>query len=209
MKNQKGRRVEKMGNSDAMSRRGNKSDYYETPWQCVQALIDKVKFSKNTIFLDPCCGKNKVIGNTLRKNGYENIVEKDILYGDDFLQFPEYKGTEEVQKLYHTIIANPPYSIKNDFINKAFKVADTVYMILPANVINYNEFQEKYLDNYLYDGRFLMRPKFFMEEEEKDKPKLGGVSAYAWFVWSSEWVMPAITAPHESWERYIDLRRYF
>lgn len=177
-----------------MSRRGNKSDYYTTPWQCIQALIDKINLPKDNTILDPCCGKNKVIGNILKKNGYENIVEKDILYGNDF--FTEYK-------LYHTIIANPPYSIKNEFINKALKTANIVYMILPANVINYNEFQEKYLDTPTYVGRYLMRPKFFMDEEEKERPRLGGVSAYAWFVWSMN------STTYESWEKYIDLREYW
>lgn len=189
-----------MGNADAMSRRGNKSDYYITPWQCVQALIDKTDIPKDSIILDPCAGTG-VIGKVLKRNGYCNILEEDIIEGNDFLQ-------REEESVFDYIIANPPYSIKNAFIDKAIKIAHNVIMILPANVINYNEFQEKYLDIPNYMGRLLMRPKFFMEEEEREIPKLGGVSSYAWFWWFEQ-VPFTVDLDNISRESYIDLKPYF
>jgi len=189
-----------MGNADGMSRRGNKSDYYVTPWQCVQALIDSYfpfTMDRSISIFDPACG-DKVIGNVFRGNGFNNIVEEDLLLGQDFLERNE-------EEKFDFVITNPPYSIKNKFIEKALKISKATIFILPANVINYNEFQEKYLDIKEYFGRVLMRPKFFMDDKKQNIPKLGGISAYAWFMWSNLEDLYSVY----SIEKYVDLREYF
>src|SRR6056297_57866 len=106
-----------MGNADAMSRRGNKSDYYIAPWQCVQGLREKKAIkSGSPSILDPCAGTG-VIGRILRENMYTGITEEDILYdGQDFLK-------REYLDKFDYVIANPPYSIQNAFIDKAMEIA--------------------------------------------------------------------------------------
>lgn len=186
-----------MGNADGMSRRGNKSDYYLTPPMCIHALLENHAIDKNARILDPCCGAG-IIGSVLRDHGYHNIVEEDILSGNDFLK-------KNYDDCFDLVISNPPYSLKNQFIKKGLLEAKEVIYILPANVINYNEFQENFLDVPWYKGRYLMRPKFFMADNYNNNlPRRGGISSYAWFIWDTNNGLSG-----KSWERYISLEKYF
>lgn len=181
--------------ADGHSRRGNKSDFYITPFPCVRALLDNTTINYGEVILDPCCGTG-VIGRVLAEMKYVNVVEYDISTGSDFLKEVRRPGT---------IIANPPYSLKNEFIEHALSlVRNRVYMILPMSVVSYNEFHSRFLANEHYWGRYLMTPKFFMTDEETENPRRGGISAYAWFMWCRD------PRPEEySFEKYIDLRKYF
>lgn len=185
-----------MGNADAHSRRGNKSDFYITPPPCVQALVDQLPFIKNLSVLDPCAGTG-TIGRVLAKNGFTNYKEIELTRGENFFDYTEH---------HDVIIGNPPYSLKNEFINHAFTLASHILFILPYNVGNYNHFHKNYLDIEQFIGKWLMTPKFFMTEEETNNPKRGGISAYAWYYWQPKCVnKPAVG----SFERYIDLNKYF
>lgn len=188
-----------MGNADAHSRRGGTGDDFKTPKPCVRALLDNMVIPKKATILDPCCG-SRAIGNVLREYGYEHIKEYDLHTGSDCRA----DFHEEIFS-FDYILMNSPYSDKTRFMFKAFTVATTIICIFPQNVTNYNAFQALFLDMPYYRGRYLMRPKFFMTEEDTEDPVRGGVSAYAWFVWK--------TTPRrigvDTWERYIDLGDYF
>lgn len=185
-----------MGNADAQSRRGNKSDFYITPFPCVRALIDNIDLKGKSI-LDPCCGTG-VIGKVLKEYEY-TLTEYDIENGTDF-----FDETRE----FDVIISNPPYSIKDDFIFKALMIAKEIYFILPYNVGNYNQFHGRFMKFNLFIGKYLMTPKFFMTQEETENPKRGGISAYAWYKWvginSKE-----KQSENGSFEKYINLNDYF
>jgi hypothetical protein len=182
-----------MGNADGMSRRGNTSDFYVTPYPCITALLSRANIPKTATILDPCSGTG-VIGKILRSSGYTSVTAYDIVDGFDFYA--------ESSK-YDVIIANPPYSHKNEFIKKAMEVANDVYMILPMTVNSYNRFHKQFLDIPPFKERFVMTPKFFMTEEETWKPKRGGISSYAWYHWKRDY-----NSSH-SIEMYIDLDDFF
>lgn len=186
-----------MGNANAMGRRGNKNDYYVTPAPCIRALIDKTQWNfKGLSILDPCCGSG-VFGRVFKEYGVD-IEEYDLSQGKDFF---------DENREFDIIVCNPPYSIKDKFIDKALTVAKHIFMILPYNVGNYNAFHKKYMNNPYFAGKYLMTPKFFMTTEETENPKRGGISAYAWYYWK---VRKWTEAPwKESFERYIDLNNYF
>ena len=180
--------------ANASSRRSNKSDFYITPFPCIRALLDKIELSPYARILDPCSGTG-VIGKVLREYGFVNYKEYDIVEGRSFY---------EESGMYDVIIANPPYSEKNKFIDKALTVAKDVYMILPMNVVNYNIFHRNYLNWNEYQGRYLMAPKFFMTQDETENPKRGGISSYAWFHWSKK-----NNNNNCSYECYMELEKYF
>lgn len=184
-----------MGNADAHSRRGNKSDYYITPTPCVRALLDNIPMPNSFTYLDPCSGTG-VIGRTLREYGIENITELEKSKGQNFLTH---------EKHYDVIIGNPPYSIKDDFWTKAMEIGKHIFFILPYNVGNYNSFHRNNMDIPQFIGKWLMTPKFFMGKEETENPKKGGVSAYAWYYWRPN----GKTGKEGSFERYINLNDYF
>lgn len=185
-----------MSQADAQSRRDNKSDNYATPAPCIRALLDEISIHKENTILDPCSGGG-IFQRTCKEKGLE-ISGYDILEGRDFLNE---KGH------YNLIIANPPYSQKNQFIKKALEVADRIYMILPMAVVNYNQFHREFLNINNYMGRYLMTPKFFMTDIETENPKRGGISAYSWFYWQGN--SQEGRRNNESFERYINLEKYF
>ncbi len=192
-----------MGIAEASSRpkKDNDKDFYQTPLLCVEALIKKFPFIKkdNTLsILDPCEG-GKSIGRVLDKHGipylgldkypiYDSTSEQDFLF---------YKGKHDL------IIMNPPYRLKNEFIEHALTIANRVFVILPMAVVNYNHFHRNFLDRQEFLGKLLMAPKFFMSATLNEDNSLdrGGISSYAWFFYSSV----ATSKKDYSFEKYIDL----
>ena len=105
------------------------NDYYPTPSCMVEALLESnlfLYFLDNPI-LDPCCGKY-AIGNVLRKHGFNNIKETDLIYGQDFLTMPIPE-----EPLHDAIIMNPPFKLFDQFVEKAKKFAYNVYSIGKLN----------------------------------------------------------------------------
>lgn len=62
------------------------NDFYPTPSCMVKELIESGLFNEflDVDIYDPCCGKY-AIGNVLREYGFKNIIEKDLIYGQNFL----------------------------------------------------------------------------------------------------------------------------
>lgn len=62
------------------------NDFYPTPSCMVKELLDSGLFNEflNCRILDPCCGKY-ALGNVLREYGLTNIIERDLMYGQNFL----------------------------------------------------------------------------------------------------------------------------
>ncbi len=191
-----------MGIAEASSRpkKNNDKDFYQTPLLCVEALIKKfpfIKYEKTFSILDPCEG-GKSIGRILDKYDIPYLgLDKYPVYDDTLEQdFLTYNGKHDV------IIMNPPYKLKNEFIEHALTIADRVFAILPTNVLNYNHFHRNFLDRQEYIGRLLLTPKFFMSTtlNEDDSLDKGGVSSYFWGYWCN-----TTTKRDYSFERYLDL----
>lgn len=91
-----------------------KNDFYPTPPECTQALIDFLK--KNSWLRDGqlvwecACGSNAIV-DILQKNGLFTWGT-DIEKGQDFLKY-------EIQENFDWIITNPPFSLGEEFIRKA------------------------------------------------------------------------------------------
>lgn len=191
-----------MGIADSVSRlkKENNKDFYQTPYLATEALLKSYSFIHEAkTILDPCEGAGAIT----------KILKKyDINYkGID--KYPQLESTQEIDFLrsemrqhIDVIISNPPYSLKNEFIDDALNSAEEVFFILPMQVVNYNYFHRNYLNRKEYRGRLLMTPKFFMTQDVNEDYSLvkGGVSAYAWFHWSKN-----KTIENHSYETYIDL----
>src|SRR5574344_236142 len=115
------------------------NDFYPTPSCMVKELIESDFFpkDKNIKIFDPCCGK-RAIGNVLRSYDYDSIIERDLIYGENFLfdfykhqgsLFPKYKFIDfkkcknyEIETYnddIDVIIMNPPFKEFNGFVEKA------------------------------------------------------------------------------------------
>lgn len=85
-----------------------KSDFYPTPPEATQALLDFLKIPKETVIWEPACGEGHMV-DVIRENGYR-VIASDIIFGTDYLraQKPNNVGF---------IITNPPFSQAKEFIS--------------------------------------------------------------------------------------------
>lgn len=88
----------------------NASDFYPTPPEATQALLDFLKLQKGTRVWEPACGEGHMV-DAMKANGLE-CIGTDINTGTDFLAADIPEGTE-------WIITNPPFSLAEQFIRKS------------------------------------------------------------------------------------------
>ena len=177
------------------------NDFYPTPSCMVKALLESGKFpyKADVNILDPCCGKY-AIGNVLREHGYKNIVERDLMYGQNFLYdsynhariFPDYefinykkRGDYEpdiYQDNVDLIIMNPPFKEFNGFVQKAKDVADRVYCIGKLNFFGAHDRNVKGLWEHLEWVLPFDRQIAFDKPEINGKVECG-MMVTCWFVW--------------------------
>jgi len=86
------------------------TDFYQTPLEVTQALINFLKLDKGTYIWEPACGKG-MMSNVLRNNGYI-VTESDIETGTDFLL--------QNSTNCSWIITNPPFSLAEEFIRRSY-----------------------------------------------------------------------------------------
>ena len=153
-----------------------KDDFYPTPPQATQSLLDRQKFEVN--IWECACG-NGAMSEVLIKNGY-NVYSSDLInrgYGEtgiDFLQ-----STKQVDN----IVTNPPFNLATEFTTHSFKLAKKKVVMLSK--ISYLEgikrreqiFNQRKLEKVLIFSR---RVPFKKESTNK---LAGGLMAFGWFIY--------------------------
>ena len=122
-------------NKDALG-----SDLYTTPSWAVEALLKREGFSGD--ILDAGCGKG-AISDVLLAGGYKDVVGIDLHdwgYGQPGIDFLQY------QESHDNVVSNPPFSILNEFILQALKLAKNKVAIFAR--INALESQNRFRDIY-------------------------------------------------------------
>lgn len=181
----------------------NKNDKYLTPPSVIQQLLDyKKDIPKNASILEPCCSPEKIIINTLEKNGFSNLsynIYDENKPETNFLLFDE-------SNKYDYIITNTPYGrVAIDFIAKMKKVATKqVIALYNFNTLtgtnNYNKIWKD--DTYkLKEIYILVRPCWLKETAREDGKYKTGINGYAWFVWENGYTGEPIL-------RHIDNSRF-
>lgn len=176
-------------------------DFYPTPSCMVKELIESGLFfppGLNMRIFDPCCG-HYAIGNVLREYGYKNIVEKDIMYGDDFLAKNE-DGTYKDLTKYDVIIANPPFKLFDEFSKKAKLQAKYVFFIGKPNFFGAHNRNV----NGLWKGLkwcLIFDRMIAFDKPEVDSKVECGMLVSCWFIWDWEYDRPA-------WIKILDMQKY-
>lgn len=156
------------------------NDFYPTPSCMVKALIESGffnQFLENDIY-DPCCGKY-AIGNVLREYGCKNIIEKDLMYGQDFL-------ADYTDNHYDAIIMNPPFKLFNQFVEKAKRISDKVYCVGKMNFFGAHDRNV----NELWEHLEWVLP--FDRQIAFDKPEVNGkvecgMIVSCWMIWNKHY----------------------
>lgn len=172
------------------------NDFYPTPSCMIEKICEDGYFNypKGVKIYDPCCGKY-VIGNVLRKFGYNNITENDIMYGNDFLK-------EKIEKKYDVIIMNPPFKLFDEFVKKALESATDVWCIGKLNFFGAHNRNVSGLWNKLSWVFPFDRMIAFDKPETEDGKVECGMMVTGWFVWEENpsYDFPAIEV--------LDMQKY-
>lgn len=106
-----------------------KNDFYPTPKEATQALIDFLELEKTVTIWEPAAGKYDIV-HVLEDNGYKDIIATDIITGTDFLN-------NDIQlNPGDWIITNPPFSLSSEFIKTAFNKKCNFAFLLKAQYWN-------------------------------------------------------------------------
>ena len=119
MKDLKGSRI--VGGNTAWKRQA--SDFYPTPPEATQALLDFLKIPVGTVIWEPAVGEGHM-AKVMEKNGLR-VIGTDIQTGTDFLQADFPHGV-------NWIITNPPFSLAEEFIRTASKHGVPFAMLLKS-----------------------------------------------------------------------------
>lgn len=156
-------------------------DFYSTPEETTQAIIDALQLPKSAKIFDPCCGDGKLL-RIFTANGYHRTEGCDIRHTGYGHGGVDYLPTEFIGEKPDVICMNPPFSLATEFIEKALKEAPIVAVLLKADFFNAQ-------DRLALGGStppthqypLTWRPKFL--EQERGKNPLMNCT---WFVWRKD-----------------------
>ncbi|MBQ21691.1 MAG: tRNA (adenine-N(6)-)-methyltransferase [Flavobacteriales bacterium] len=145
-------------------RQGSRDDY-QTPPLALTPLLPHLK--KNWVIWECAAGEGNLV-KTLRKQGYK-VIATDIHSGEDFLSFEP--------KQYDCIITNPPFSLKQEFLERAYCLGKPFAFLLPLTTLESEKRQRFFHQCGLEMILFNKRINFETPTGEGD----GSWFASAWF----------------------------
>ncbi len=95
------------------------ADDFQTPPIAIEPLLPYLK--KDWTIWECACGKGNLVKVLKQKNF--KVIGTDILTGHDFLKWQP--------KKYDCIITNPPYSLKQQFLERAYELGKPFAFLLP------------------------------------------------------------------------------
>ena len=102
------------------------SDIFQTPNIAVDYLLPYIQKNHHVVW-ESACG-NFMIKDYLIEKGY-SVYGTDIIDGIDFFKYePEFS--------YDVQITNPPYSLKDDWLERSYKLGKPFALLLPVNSLH-------------------------------------------------------------------------
>lgn len=106
----------------------HKEDEYYTPQYAVDIILKYLSHEKYKTIWCPFDKEDSKFVTTLKRLGY-NVINTHIDFGQDFLTFvPNFD--------FDLIISNPPFSIKNQILEKCYKYNKPFCLLLPFTMFN-------------------------------------------------------------------------
>lgn len=147
------------------------SDFYPTPPEATQALLDFLKIPTGTVVWEPAVGEGHM-AEVMQANGYQ-VIGTDIEAGTDFI-------TADMPEGAQWIITNPPFSLAEQFIKTANNHGVPFAMLLKcqywhaaSRVSLFSEITPSYVLPLTW------RPDFMFKARGKGQPVMDVI----WCVW--------------------------
>lgn len=145
---------------------GNSNDF-QTPSLALNPLYKYLK--KEWLIWECSCGRGNLV-NALNSKGYLTIGT-DIMSGHDFLNYKPEK--------FDCIITNPPFSLKEKFLERCYKLNKPFALLLPLTTFEGKKRQELFRE---YGVQVIFFDKRINFETPSGKGS-GSWFATAWFTW--------------------------
>lgn len=142
-------------------------DVYETPEWAVQALLKVIPVRQDWKYLEPCRASGRIYNHLPIGSAWGEIRE-----GIDYLQTP-YNHVD-------CVVTNPPYSLAQEFVDKALGESDVVIMLLRLGFLESMKRWEWWQENSITSLMVLSQRPSFTGDGKTDG------SGYAWFVWDKK-----------------------
>lgn len=156
----------------------NESDYYPTPSEVTQALIDFLEIPKDKTIWEPACGTGHM-SQVFKNNGYKT-VSSDInenVVADFICDFT----TEFYDHEADWIITNPPFSIADKFIRSAYSMGVPFALLLKSQYWHSKKRLSLFEETKpTYVLPLTWRPDFLFKERGNGSPLMDCI----WCVWT-------------------------
>lgn len=156
---------------------GERSDDWQTPPHALQPLLEHI--NPDWLIWECCAGKGNIV-RALRDLGLL-VYASDVKNRRDFLKMPRGQLLEEMEfvvRSYDCIVTNPPYSLKQQFLDRAYRLGKPFAFLMPLFTLegpNRQSLFEKYgLELILLDHRIDFEPP---------RGQNPANFAVAWFTW--------------------------
>lgn len=143
-------------------------DDFQTPPSALEPLFPYLK--KEWRIWEPACGKGNLF-NGLRDKGY-GVIGTDIKHGVDFLFAP-------INEPYDCIITNPPFSIKQKFLERCYQLKKPFALLLPLTTFETKKRQTLFRE---YGLEVIFVPyRISFETPNHDERMAEGKKSSSWF----------------------------
>ena len=103
----------------------SESDFYQTPYCLTEEFLRNHsigRWSFESTIADFCSGDG-AIQVVLRRNGFLNLIERDLRRGDDFFDL-------DPEESYEYGLMNPPFRLFNDWVCQCYRIFSTEFCLL-------------------------------------------------------------------------------
>jgi len=148
----------------AQMKQGASNDF-QTPPYALAPLLPYLK--RDWVIWECACGRGNIT-KELRRNNYE-VVETDLLTGFDFMMWQPHN--------FDCIVTNPPYSIKQEFLERAYMLGKPFALLLPLTALETRK-RQRLFEHYGLEIIFMDKRINF---ETPSGEGTGSWFATAWF----------------------------
>ncbi len=155
----------------------SESDYYPTPSEVTDALMNFLLLPSKLKIWEPACGENHMV-DVIRRRGYE-VIGTDINMGVDFL-------TADIPDGVDWIITNPPFSIADKFIGRCLEHKKPFALLLKSQYWHAKKRLELFREHPpAYVLPLTWRPDFLFKQRGGGSP-LMDVMWCVWVPWETK-----------------------
>lgn len=171
---------------DSVNRERVKEDYYATPKEATESLLNSFNLSNCETFYEPACGEGHI--SEVLKKFYPNkhIRSTDLInrgYGVGNIDFLKLN----LEQKWDCIITNPPFKFAQEFIEKGLQLSNK-YVIMFAKIQllesdTRRKLFDKFPPKYIYVFTDRVNPWRNGSPVDENGKKWSSTMCFAWFIW--------------------------